>query len=34
VKLAHSMNPKPLKRAFSVFLVLVALNMLRKVVFG
>jgi uncharacterized protein len=31
VKLAHSMNPKPLKRAFAVFLVLVALNMLRKV---
>lgn len=30
VKLAHSMNPKPLKRAFAVFLVLVALNMLRK----
>lgn len=31
VRLAHSMNPKPLKRAFAVFLVLVALNMLRKV---
>lgn len=31
VKLAHSMNPKPLKRAFAVFLTLVALNMLRKV---
>ncbi len=31
VKLAHSMNPKPLKCAFAVFLVLVALNMLRKV---
>ncbi len=31
VKLAHAMNPKPLKRAFAVFLVLVALNMLRKV---
>ena len=30
VKLAHSMNPKPLKRAFAMFLVLVALNMLRK----
>lgn len=30
VRLAHSMNPKPLKRAFAVFLVLVALNMLRK----
>ncbi|WP_039017311.1 sulfite exporter TauE/SafE family protein [Halocynthiibacter namhaensis] len=31
VKFAHSMNPKPLKRAFGVFLLLVALNMLRKV---
>ena len=30
VRLAHSMNPKPLRRAFAVFLVLVALNMLRK----
>ncbi|MDQ2066635.1 sulfite exporter TauE/SafE family protein [Xinfangfangia sp. CPCC 101601] len=33
VKLAHSMNPKPLKRAFALFLTLVALNMLRKVFF-
>lgn len=32
VGLAHRMNPKPLKRAFAVFLTLVALNMLRKVV--
>jgi uncharacterized protein len=31
VRLAHAMNPKPLKRAFAVFLTLVALNMLRKV---
>jgi len=30
VKLAHAMNPGPLKRAFGVFLILVALNMLRK----
>nr|WP_158967687.1 sulfite exporter TauE/SafE family protein [Chachezhania sediminis] len=30
VKLAHSLNPKPLKRVFAVFLTLVALNMLRK----
>ncbi len=30
VKLAHSMDPKPLKRVFAVFLVAVALNMLRK----
>lgn len=29
-KLAHRMNPKPLKRLFGVFLILVALNMLRK----
>jgi len=28
--LAHAMNPKPLKRAFGVFLILIALNMLRK----
>ncbi|MGB3313169.1 MAG: sulfite exporter TauE/SafE family protein [Albidovulum sp.] len=31
VKLAHAMDPKPLKRIFAVFLALVALNMLRKV---
>ncbi|WP_108262075.1 sulfite exporter TauE/SafE family protein [Mangrovicoccus ximenensis] len=31
VKLAHSLDPKPLKRVFAVFLILVALNMLRKV---
>ncbi|MEY8801076.1 sulfite exporter TauE/SafE family protein [Leisingera sp. XS_AS12] len=30
VKLAHAMDPKPLKRLFGGFLVLVALNMLRK----
>jgi len=29
-KLAHAMDPKPLKRIFAVFLILVALNMLRK----
>ncbi len=29
-KLAHSMNPAPLRRVFALFLVLVALNMLRK----
>ena len=28
--LAHKMDPKPLKRLFGVFLILVALNMLRK----
>lgn len=32
VKLAHAMDPKPLKRAFGLFLTLVALNMLRKAV--
>lgn len=31
VKLAHAMNPAPLKRAFGVFVLLVGLNMLRKV---
>lgn len=33
-RLAHAMDPKPLKRVFAVFLVLVALNMLRKVWLG
>jgi uncharacterized membrane protein YfcA len=31
VRLAHAMNPAPLKRAFAIFLVLVAANMIRKV---
>ena len=30
-RLAHAMNPKPLKRVFGLFLILVALNMLREV---
>ncbi|MGV6802953.1 MAG: sulfite exporter TauE/SafE family protein [Ruegeria sp.] len=30
VRLAHAMDPKPLKRVFAVFLTLVAMNMLRK----
>ncbi len=30
VRLAHAMDAKPLKRVFAVFLILVALNMLRK----
>lgn len=30
--LAHRMDPKPLKRVFGVFLILVALNMLRKAI--
>ncbi len=34
VKLAHSMDAKPLKRVFGVFLILVALNMLRKALIG
>ena len=33
VKLAHAMNPAPLKRLFGAFLILVALNMLRKALF-
>ena len=34
VKLAHAMDPKPLKRVFAAFLILVALNMLRKAWMG
>jgi uncharacterized membrane protein YfcA len=30
VKLAHAMDPKPLKRVFAFFLLVVAGNMLRK----
>jgi uncharacterized membrane protein YfcA len=30
VKLAHALDPKPLKRLFGVFLIITALNMLRK----
>jgi uncharacterized membrane protein YfcA len=30
VKLAHRLDPKPLKRIFAVFITIVALNMLRK----
>ncbi len=32
VRLAHAMDPKPLRRVFAVFLTLVALNMLRKAI--
>ena len=32
VRMAHSMDPKPLRRVFAVFLIAVALNMLRKAV--
>ncbi|MGB8815415.1 MAG: TSUP family transporter [Paracoccaceae bacterium] len=32
VKLAHAMDPKPLKRAFAVFILVVSVNMLRKAV--
>lgn len=32
--LAHRMDPKPLKKVFGVFLILVALNMLRKAIAG
>ncbi|WP_299040935.1 sulfite exporter TauE/SafE family protein [uncultured Tateyamaria sp.] len=34
VRLAHAMDPGPLKRVFAVFLVLVALNMLRRAFWG
>ncbi len=34
VKLAHMMNPKPLKRVFAGFIILMALNMLRKALLG
>jgi uncharacterized membrane protein YfcA len=30
VRLAHAMDPRPLKRVFAVFITIVALNMLRK----
>ncbi len=30
VRLAHAMNPKPLKRAFAIFITVVGANMLRK----
>jgi len=30
VKLAHAMDPKPLKRVFAVFIMIMAFNMLRK----
>ena len=33
VKIAHAMDPKPLKKMFGFFLILVALNMLRKTFF-
>lgn len=32
--LAHRMDPKPLKRVFGVFLIVVGMNMLRKVLFA
>lgn len=34
VKLAHSMNPRPLKLLFAFFLAVTALNMLRKALYG
>jgi len=34
VKLAHSMDARPLKRFFAIFITIVALNMLRKVFFA
>jgi uncharacterized membrane protein YfcA len=34
VKLAHKLDPKPLKRLFAGFIILMALNMLRKALLG
>ncbi|MEQ8366807.1 MAG: sulfite exporter TauE/SafE family protein [Roseicyclus sp.] len=34
VRMAHAMDPKPLKRIFAVFIMLMALNMLRKAFLG
>lgn len=34
VRLAHSMNPKPLKTVFAFFIMMMALNMLRKAILG
>ena len=34
VRLAHAMDAKPLKRVFGVFLIFVALNMLRRAIWG
>ena len=34
VRLAHAMDPKPLKRVFAAFIMLIALNMLRKALMG
>ena len=33
VRLAHAMNPRPLKLAFAAFIMIMALNMLRKALF-
>jgi uncharacterized membrane protein YfcA len=32
VKIAHSMDPKPLKRIFGIFVLVMALNILRKAI--
>lgn len=34
VKLAHSLNPRPLKLLFALFLFITALNMLRRAIYG
>lgn len=34
VKIAHAMNPKPLKTVFAFFIMIMALNMLRKAILG
>ena len=34
VKMAHAMDPKPLKKVFAFFILVMALNMLRKAIWG
>lgn len=34
VRLAHALDPKPLRRVFAAFIILTALNMLRKALGG
>lgn len=34
VRIAHSLNPKPLKKIFAVFIMIMAINMLRKALMG
>jgi len=34
VRLAHALDPRPLKRVFAVFIAMMALNMLRRAIWG